>query len=157
MFNQATFVGNLAKDPKMREAGDKDVCGFRIAVNKPGGKRDDEPLWVNVSVWGKSADACDKYLRKGSRVLVTGRLSLRTWESDNGTRTELELDARDVVFLTPKGDSDARDDRGRGRDRDDDDRGSRRRPREGDKSSARESYERSERGRRDIPDDDIPF
>lgn len=159
MANWAMFIGNLTKDPKMREAGDKDVCGFRIAVNKKG-KRDEDPLWVNVSVWGKAADACDKYLRKGSKVMVAGPISLRTWKGDDGERTDLEIDAREVEFLTPKGDG---DEGGRGRDRDD-------RPREGDKSRSRQRYEEEtrgrgrdrgddgrRRGRESDPDDSIPF
>lgn len=151
-YNSATFIGNLARDPEERQAGDKDVVSFKMAVNARF-RKDAEPTWVSVDVWGKSGESCMKYLEKGSTVCVRGEISLRTFEGrDGGSKTVLQLNADEVTFLSAA--------KGGGKDRDRDD---------GDRGRGRDREERSDRDRdrkrnedrrpsKDSPaDDDIPF
>ncbi len=103
-FNQATFTGNLGRDPEIRYTPQgTPICDFSIAVNvrkKVEGEWKDEAMWVKVKVWGKQAESCSQFLSKGRPVLVTGRISLENWTGREGKEmTTLVLDATDVKFL----------------------------------------------------------
>ena len=95
-FNKSVLVGNLTKDPECKEVGEKNTpkCSFRMAVNNPRSK--DEVLYMNIAVWGKSAESCQKYLQKGSSVLVEGRI--RQTKLENETYWT-EVVAETVQFL----------------------------------------------------------
>ena len=95
-FNKSVLVGNLTNDPECAEVGEKNTarCNFRLAVNNPRSK--DEVLYMNITVWGKSAESCHKYLQKGSSVLVEGRI--RQSKLDNGSYWT-EVGADTVQFL----------------------------------------------------------
>ena len=82
-FNKSVLVGNLTKDPTCQEVGEKKTskCSFRLAVNNPRSK--DEVLYMNIAVWGKSAESCQKYLQKGSSVLVEGRIRQTKLENES--------------------------------------------------------------------------
>lgn len=84
---QHTFRGRLARDPESRyfENGNS-VTSFRIAVNKPGAKRDDgqEPDWFKVEAWRELGEAMADTLKKGDLVEVTGRVKFETWTDRNG-------------------------------------------------------------------------
>jgi single-strand DNA-binding protein len=95
-FNKSVLVGNLTNDPECAEVGEKKTtkCNFRLAVNNPRNK--EEVLYMNIAVWGKSAESCHKYLQKGSSVLVEGRI--RQAKLENGSYwTEVVADT--VQFL----------------------------------------------------------
>ena len=102
--NSATFVGHLGQDPEVRYTSDGDaVCNFSLAVNDPY-RKDADPLWVKVTCWRKQAEAVSEYLSKGNAALVQGRVSLDEWEGKDGVwRSQIAVDAREVVFL-PSGD-----------------------------------------------------
>jgi single-strand DNA-binding protein len=103
-LNTLSLTGRLTRDPDLRStpAGD-DVCNFRIAVN---GVRDDDVVFVDVDVWGRSAPACGQYLSKGSRVAVAGRLGVRDWQSNEGeSRRSVECNNARVSFLETKAES----------------------------------------------------
>ncbi len=108
MYNDATFIGNLGKDPEAQTSGKGETFAtFSIAVNKPGANREDKPLWVNVTAFKTSADAVLKYLKAVNRVLVQGAIELQEYEGKDGKNHQsLKLIANKVVFLTPK-DADA--------------------------------------------------
>lgn len=105
-FNKITIVGYLGRDPETRYTPNGDaVCSFSIATTE---KRKDEEFttWFNVSVWGKSAEACQKYLTKGSQVYVEGRLMQRTYQKQDGTPgVSLDVKAGEVNFLSSKSDA----------------------------------------------------
>ena len=95
-FNKSVLVGNLTNNPECAQVGEKNTtkCTFRLAVNNPRSK--DEVLYMNIAVWGKSAESCHKYLQKGSSVLVEGRI--RQAKLENGSYwTEVVADT--VQFL----------------------------------------------------------
>lgn len=99
------MVGNLTRDPELKQVGMGNVCRMSIASNRQFKHRQtgamvQEVCFIDVDVWGPQADATHKYLRKGSPVLVEGRLKFDTWKDTEGqTRSKHGLVAERVVFL----------------------------------------------------------
>jgi single-strand DNA-binding protein len=81
-FNKVILVGNLTRDPEIRYINSgSPVTKFRIAVNP--NKRDAKPedtMYVDIVAWERLAETCNTYLKKGSPVLVEGRLSIRSYD-----------------------------------------------------------------------------
>ena len=114
-FHTIIVVGNLGRDPEMRYLPNGDpVTSFSVAAgssytNKQGQKVD-ETVWFRVSVFGKTAESCSTYLKKGSKVLVEGRLNAdknggpRIWNRQDGTPSaSFEITASTVRFLSTRG------------------------------------------------------
>jgi single-strand DNA-binding protein len=82
-FQQLIFLGNLGKDPEMRHTQNGNaMTTFSVAMDVA---QDDKPVWVDVAVFGKQAEACNEYLHKGSKVLVQGKISkVTTFARKNG-------------------------------------------------------------------------
>lgn len=102
------IVGNLTKDPELRHTQDGvSVCGFTVAVNRKKSATNPEPGadFFNVNAWRALGDNCAKYLAKGKKVAVTGKVSLRTWEKDGKHGASLEVMADDVEFLSGRSES----------------------------------------------------
>ena len=102
-MNKVTIIGNLTKSPELRttNAG-VNVCGFTVAVNRPKRKDSNEDAgadFFNVNAWRQLGENCAKYLEKGRKVCVVGRVSLRTWEKDGKHGASLEVLADEVEFL----------------------------------------------------------
>ena len=107
-MNKIIIIGNLVKDPELRATNDGvSVCGFTVAVNRPKTKNNQEPGadFFNINAWRGLGENCAKYLAKGRKVCVVGRLSLRTWEKDGKHGSSLEILAEDVEFLSSRNDS----------------------------------------------------
>lgn len=103
-MNKLLIIGNLTADPVQRttQTG-KTVSNFTIAVNRRGQK--DAVDFFRVSAWEKLGENCQKYLKKGRKVAVVGRVSVGTYEGQDGkTRASLEVVAEDVEFLSDKKD-----------------------------------------------------
>ena len=111
MYQSITIVGNLGGDPEMRytQSG-KAVTNFRVATNRVyNGEK--ETIWFRVSVWGATGEACNNHLRRGSKVLVEGRLTAdpatggpRIWTANDGTpKSSYEITANQVKFLSTRG------------------------------------------------------
>jgi single-strand DNA-binding protein len=83
-LNSITLVGHAGRDPEVRffESGTI-VAHFTLAVNKPSNKRDEEPDWFNVEIWGKQAQVAADYVRKGSLIGVVGRMTTEQWTDRN--------------------------------------------------------------------------
>lgn len=89
-FNKVILVGNLTKDPELKyTASGLPVCDIRMAINERAKTKDGDwietPLFLTVTLWGRTAETADKYLAKGSGVLIEGKLKLDEWE-DRETR-----------------------------------------------------------------------
>jgi len=99
-MNVVTLIGNLATDVDLRKLeGDKQVAGFLLAVDRPGR---DEADFIRIAVWDKQAEVCARYLVKGKRVGLDGRLKSSSWEdSDGKRRSAVEVVAHRVQFLSP--------------------------------------------------------
>ena len=107
MLNRIVLIGNLTKDPELRytPANGVAVATFTLAVNRrvapQGGKRETD--FVPIVVWRVQAENCAKYLGKGSKVAVEGRLQIRSYEDKEGQRrTVAEVVADNVQFLDSK-------------------------------------------------------
>lgn len=115
MFHTIIIVGNLGRDPEMRYTpSGQPVTSFNVASNRTytgnNGQPVKETIWFKVSVWGKQAESCNNYLRKGSKVLIEGRLQAdpnsggpRTFSRQDGsTGANFDVVANQIRFLTPK-------------------------------------------------------
>ena len=117
MYQSLTIVGNLGRDPEMRfTPGGTPVTKMSVATNRKytgaDGQLVKETTWFNVSIFGKQAEACAQYLKKGSKVLVEGRLQgdkstggPRVWEKDGRHGASFDVQANSVTFLDSKGDA----------------------------------------------------
>lgn len=104
-MNCITVIGNLVKDPELRSTQDGvSVCGFTVAVNRPKSRTNPDPGadYFNVNAWRTLGENCAKYLAKGRKVAVTGRVSLRTWEKEDKHGASIEVLANDVEFLSSR-------------------------------------------------------
>ena len=104
-MNKAMIIGNLTRDPELRKTSSElSVCSFTVAVGRSFSKEKDEADFIPVVTWRGLADNCSKYLVKGNKVAVSGRIQTRTYDDKDGNRRyTTELIADDVEFLTPKG------------------------------------------------------
>jgi single-strand DNA-binding protein len=112
MLNKAMIIGNLGADPELRTTTNgTSVCEMRIATNeswfdKSSNERKDRTEWHRVTVWGKTAESCAKFLSKGSKAYVEGRIQTREWEDQSGNkRYTTEIVANSVQFLSTRGES----------------------------------------------------
>ena len=117
MFHKVILVGNLGRDPEMRYTpGGQAVTNLSVASSRrftdSSGEMRDETVWFRVSVWGRQAESCNQYLRKGRQVLVEGRLNPddngnpRIWNAQDGTpRASFEVTAQTVRFLGGRDDA----------------------------------------------------
>lgn len=104
-MNSITIIGNLTKNPELRSTQDGvSVCGFTVAVNRPKTAKNPEPGadFFNVNAWRGLGENCAKFLERGRKVAVSGRISLRTWEKDGKHGASLEILADDVEFLSAR-------------------------------------------------------
>jgi len=106
-LNKVFLVGNLTADPQLRYTpSGTAVITLRIAVNTPfkdkNGEAKRDTCFINVVVWGKSAEICNQYLQKGRAVFVEGRLQSRSWQDSEGKkRTTIDVRAQRVQFMPP--------------------------------------------------------
>ena len=115
MYQTIIIAGNLGGDPEMRylESGQA-VTSFSVAANRnyknSRGEQVKETTWFRVSVWGKQAETCNQYLKKGAKVLVEGRLNAdqntggpRVWTGNDGvSKASFEINASTVRFLSSR-------------------------------------------------------
>ena len=117
MFQTIILAGNLGRDPEMRYTPTgQAVTSFSVATNRQwtnnNGETVKETVWFRVSAWGKLAETCNQFLKKGSKVLVEGRLTAdattggpRVWTAQDGQpRSSFEVNAQTVRFLSSRTD-----------------------------------------------------
>ena len=115
MYQNLIIVGNLGRDPEMRYTpSGQAVTNFNVATNRKyttsDGNKVEETTWFRISTWGKTAEVCNQYLKKGSKVLVEGRLNPdpdsggpKIWTRQDGTSAaSFELTANQVRFLSTR-------------------------------------------------------
>lgn len=104
-INRVVISGRLTRDPELRYTpGGKAVCTVALAVNRrykdASGQWQDDTTYINVVCWMKVAELVNRYLHKGSPVLVEGRLESRSWETEAGQkRSVIEIRADRIDFL----------------------------------------------------------
>ena len=114
--NKAIVIGNLGRDPEVRYLpSGQSVANFSVATsetfNDKSGNRQERTDWHNIVVYGKQAELCGQYLKKGRQVYIEGRISYREYEAKDGSgkRKVTEIVANRVQFLGGRaggGDSD---------------------------------------------------
>jgi single-strand DNA-binding protein len=118
MYHTLIIVGNVGKDPEMRYTpSGQAVTSFSVATNRQystgTGEQIKETIWFRVTTWGKQAEICNQYVKKGMKVLIEGRLapdkvtgSPRIWTTKEGgePHTSFEVNASTVRFLSAKSD-----------------------------------------------------
>jgi len=115
MFHQIIIVGNVGKEPEMRYTpSGQAVTSFSVATSRQytagNGEQVKETIWFRVSAWGKVAEICNQYVKKGSKVLVEGRLvpdketgNPRVYTKQDGSAgASFEVNANTVRFLNDK-------------------------------------------------------
>jgi len=104
--NRVVLVGNLTRAPELKQAVNTAVCKMRVAVNTrfkdADGVWGDKPNFFDVTAFGKQAESCAEFLRKGKPCAIDGRLEWREWESEGGKRQSVEIIADNVQFLGGK-------------------------------------------------------
>lgn len=106
-FNRVVLMGNLTRDPELRYIGSGvAVSDIGLAINGRVKRNDqwvDEVTFVDVTLWGRTAEVANEYLSKGSNVLIEGRLKLDSWEKDGQKRTKLTVVGERMEFVGAKG------------------------------------------------------
>ncbi len=110
MLNKIMLIGNLGRDPELNyTSGGKAFAKFSLAVsrrrrNRETGDSVEETQWFNVVAWDQLAETCDKYLHKGSKAYIEGRITSRKYTDKDGVeRTAWEVTATEMEMLDPKG------------------------------------------------------
>lgn len=107
-MNKVILLGNVGRDPQMRMAGDMAVAEFSLATNErrrvkgPDGRDTDTEVteWHRIVMMGRAAEYAEKYIRKGSRLLVEGKIRTRIWEDHNTIKhsvTEIYVDSFELL------------------------------------------------------------
>ena len=111
-LNQVTLMGNLTRDPELRQTPTgQNVTSFSLALNRSykdqSGEWQEATDYIDIVCWGPLAERVAQYLSKGRRCLVQGRLQSRSWEQDGNKRSKVEVLANDVTFLDSRGGGDS--------------------------------------------------
>ena len=109
--NKVFLIGNLGDDVKLHNFDEQNCIGrFPIATTESyisrTGERITETEWHNITTRNKLAELCERYLKKGDKVFVEGRIKTRKWDDNGQTRYTTEIVANSIEFLTPKSDGD---------------------------------------------------
>jgi single-strand DNA-binding protein len=122
-MSKQIIVGNLGRDPEMRYTpGGTPVTEFSVAVNRQytnsAGEKIEDVVWFKITAWGKQAEVVNQYLKKGSKVLIEGRLGYdrrtggpRAWndKTSGEPKSAFELSALEIRFLDSRNNGGERD------------------------------------------------
>jgi len=103
--NKVILIGNLGRDPELKYTrGGDPVCNFTLATNEQwtdkAGAKQERTEWHRIVVWGKQAEVCGQYLKKGRQAYIEGSLTTREWsDKDGNKRTTTEIKAQRVQML----------------------------------------------------------
>jgi single-strand DNA-binding protein len=103
-LNQVTLLGRLTVEPELKQTPNgQNVCSISLALNRS--YKDSSDQWqevtdfIDVVFWGNLAETASKYLKKGGRALISGRLSQRRWEQDGQKRSKVEVVASELTLI----------------------------------------------------------
>ena len=105
-INRVNISGNLTRDPELRATqGGMQVLGFGVAVNdrrrnQQTGEWEDYPNFVDCTMFGTRAEAVSRYLSKGTKVAIEGKLRYSSWERDGQRRSKLEVIVDEIEFMS---------------------------------------------------------
>ena len=105
-FSKAIITGNMTRDPELKTTtSGSTVCSFSVAVNRnfkdSNGNNQETVSFIDCTAWGKAAEIINQYAKKGTGILVSGRLDQRSWEDKNSgqRRSRVEIVVEDFNFL----------------------------------------------------------
>ncbi len=103
-LNQCTLLGNLTRDPELRYTPDgKAVISFSVATNRQwtleSGEKKESTDYHDIVFWGKSAEIIGQFVKKGTKILIQGRLQTRSWEKEGQKRYKTEIVGDDFVLF----------------------------------------------------------
>lgn len=109
-MNEVVLIGNLTKDPEVRYSTGNNptaICRFVLAVNDKRknpqtGQYEDSPSFIPIVIFGKQAENCQKFLGKGSKCAIKGRIQTGSYEKNGQKVYTTEVIANGIEFLTPK-------------------------------------------------------
>jgi len=111
MYNKVILIGNLTRDIELRYLpSGQALAKSAIATNRrfkdSTGMQKDEAMFIDITIWGRAAEIANQYLRKGSRVLIEGRLTLEQWTDMNGQRrSKHSITVENLKMLDRKGEN----------------------------------------------------
>jgi len=121
--NRVTLIGNVGADPEVRAAGGGRVATFSVATTRQwtsqAGEKQEKTEWHHIVAWdnargAKLADVVEKYVKKGDKIYVEGRIEYRQWQDkENQTRYSTEINASEIVLLGGRGGAGGGDEGGR--------------------------------------------
>lgn len=107
-INKVMITGNLTRDPELRATpSGTSVLSFGVAVNdrrknQQTGEWEDRPNYIDCTVFGARADALNRYLSKGTKVAIEGKLQWHQWEKDGQKRSKIDVIVDDLEFMTSR-------------------------------------------------------
>lgn len=110
-INRVTITGNLTRDPDLRStAGGMPVLGFGVAVNdrrknQQTGEWEDYPNFIDCTMFGARAQSISRFLSKGSKVAIEGKLRWSQWERDGQKRSKIEVIVDEIEFMSARNDN----------------------------------------------------
>lgn len=110
-INRVIISGNLTRDPELRStASGMPVLGFGVAVNdrrrnQQTGEWEDYPNFIDCTMFGARAESVSRFLSKGSKVAIEGKLRWSQWERDGQKRSKIEVIVDEIEFMTSRNDS----------------------------------------------------
>lgn len=99
-MNKVILSGNVGRDPKMRMAAGTPVAEFPLATNERKASGAEVTEWHNIVMWGPNAEFAEKYIRKGTRLILEGKLRTRWWEDATAIKrstTEIYVDSFELL------------------------------------------------------------
>jgi single-strand DNA-binding protein len=105
-MNKVLLMGNVGKDPEIRYVDTRPVASFTLATTerayttRSGAQMPERTEWHNIVMWDKAAETAERYIRKGTKLLIEGKLRTRFWEDRNTikhTITEIYVENFDIV------------------------------------------------------------
>jgi single-strand DNA-binding protein len=158
-LNKVMLIGNLGRDPEIRYSQQGTaMVNFSIATSeqwndKNTGERQEKTEWHNIKVFGKQAEVCEKYLSKGSKIYIEGRLQTRNYEKDGQTHYMTEIVVREFQFLGGR-----QDNQGGGNYQGNSSGGyQQQQSNSGNNNQFQNQTNPGAGGQQPVPDDDIPF
>lgn len=106
-YNKVIYGGHVTADPVIKPVGSGNVANFTVAANYKRKKQDgtaiEEVCFLEVEAWGNKADIASRFLKKGSQVMVEGRLKQSNWEDKSGNkRSKLSLNCEEIILMGDK-------------------------------------------------------
>lgn len=96
MYNKVVLIGNVVKDIETKELGSSSVSKIRLAVDDP--FREKNTVYIDCEAWGDQASFAQKWLKKGSGIIVDGRLCMDSWEKDGKKESKIFVKAQEIRF-----------------------------------------------------------